>query len=102
MEKLIRKKRKTLIEALPNMQPSGGKPSHQVGGNAMIDEQLKLGLPGRGADAVHRNQFRHGPWRRPQIGTTMELDGQETLFRVRTAGDRPGDHGYRGDVLGAR
>ena len=81
MEKLI-EKAKTLIEALPYMQTFRGKTFViKYGGNAMIDEQLKLSF----AQDVVLMRFIginpvivHGGG--PQIGTTMERMGKKPSF----------------------
>jgi acetylglutamate kinase len=81
MEKLI-EKAKTLIEAMPYMQTFRGKTFViKYGGNAMIDEKLKLSF----AQDVVLLRFIginpvivHGGG--PQIGTTMERMGKKPAF----------------------
>jgi len=81
MEKLI-EKAKTLIEAMPYMQTFRGKTFViKYGGNAMIDEQLKLSF----AQDVVLMRFIginpvivHGGG--PQIGKTMERMGKKPSF----------------------
>jgi len=81
MEKLI-EKAKTLIEAMPYIQTFRGKTFViKYGGNAMIDENLKLGFA---QDVVLLRYIGINPvivhGGGPQIGKTMERMGKEPTF----------------------
>jgi len=81
MEKLI-EKAKTLIEAMPYIQTFRGKTFViKYGGNAMIDESLKLGFA---QDVVLLRYIGINPvivhGGGPQIGKTMERMGKEPTF----------------------
>jgi acetylglutamate kinase len=81
MEKLI-EKAKILIEALPYIQTFRGKTFViKYGGNAMIDEKLKLGFA---QDVVLLRYIGINPvivhGGGPQIGTTMERMGKKPTF----------------------
>ncbi len=81
MEKLI-EKAKTLIEAMPYIQTFRGKTFViKYGGNAMIDESLKLGFA---QDVVLLRYIGINPvivhGGGPQIGKTMERMGKKPIF----------------------